>query len=71
MDDILIVTWIVLFSISITLNIISGFEIYKYRKNFTGTLQECWDKGGEAFYADKEYGTISCTGEKPTYKIEN
>ncbi len=69
MKDTFVIFWIIIFSISITANIIGGFELHKAKNQFSGTVQECWDNGGDSFYADKNYG-VSCTQSSVKIKLK-
>lgn len=60
-----ILNWILLLIIISLVGIImiNRAEIRHYKRQFQGTVQECFDKGGDTFYANKKRGRISCSTE--------
>ena len=46
--------------VSIMANIVMYTVINRHGDNFSGTVQECWEAGGDTFYASKEYGSVHC-----------
>ena len=56
---------IMLLVISITFNLI---HYYSRNSMYIGTVQECFDKGGDWYYVNKTYGTPSCNVDSKKIK---
>ncbi len=71
MKDSELLAIIIILIISVGMNIIMGFHLNSANNRFSGDVQQCWDAGGDTFYANKKHSSVSCDQNRVEIKLKD